>query len=146
MVPVALMHAVASLTTALVDGGITAPQNLLVVELDGRRWVLHPNPDGSGGWIIALSTPRGEPEPGSELLLPLMSGEVFPWAWWCRFCEATDPLPVPAPGAAVPFPRPGAHEPGQRLRPADLRRLIGDRGRRPTVPTPSAGHRHRPTP
>jgi len=68
-------------------------QSAVVVELDGRRWLIYPHPDGSGRWVVALPTPLGDPEPGSELLLPLMPGEVFPWVWWTRFRQATELLP-----------------------------------------------------
>ena len=104
-----------------------------MVEVDGRRWMLYPRPDGSGSWTVALPTPRGEPEPGSELLLPLMPGERFPWVWWTRFCQATDPLPAPPPGAALPAACSSAH--GQRhcTDPTDMRkrRTDDDVGNRP---------------
>jgi len=68
-------------------------QFAVIVELDGRHWLVYPHHDGSGRWVVALPTPLGDPDPGSELLLPLMPGEVFPCVWWTRFRQATDPLP-----------------------------------------------------
>jgi len=68
-------------------------QSAVTVELDGRLWLLYPHPDRSGRCVVALPTPLGEPEPGSELLLPLMPGEAFPWVWWTHFHQASELLP-----------------------------------------------------
>ena len=126
MVPETVIQAVASLNEAMVDGAAEpVGQDLLVVKLDGRQWLLYPQLDGSGSWTVALPTPRGDPEPGSELLLPLTGGEKFPWVWWTRFCEATDPLPEPLPGAHCRRPVPGRTD--SQTEPANLDSMPGRR-------------------
>jgi len=66
----------------------------VLVELDGRRWVLYNNPQVQTDWIAALAGPGGEPVAGSELALPCMPGEEdVPFTWWGRFRDASHPLP-----------------------------------------------------
>ena len=105
-------------------------QDCIGVEVDGRRWLIYPYPDGGGSWVVALPTPLGQPEPGSELLLPLLAGEVFPWVWWTRFYTAAEPLPE-APGESSAPPEPT----GRSSSPTDREWSSGD-----VVPgEPSAG-------
>lgn len=94
MVSLAVIEAVARQDGVYVESCSAGDhQSAVVVELDGRHWLIYPHPDGSGRWVVALPTPLGDPESGSELLLPLMPGEVFPWVWWIRFRQATELLP-----------------------------------------------------
>ena len=102
MNPSAMIHAVMSRSgRVMVHSLLSTDQDLVSVEVDGRRWLIYPHADGGGNWVVALPTALGEPEPGTELLLPLLAGEVFPWAWWTRFCTAAEPLPELPDGASV---------------------------------------------
>ena len=110
--PETVIPAVASLNELLLGAPAPTCQHPLLVELDGRRWMLYPRLDGSGSWTVALPTPQGVLEPGSELLLPLMPGERFPWVWWARFVQATHPLIAAPPPAGPPAACRTAHEQG----------------------------------
>jgi hemerythrin superfamily protein len=96
------------------------PQGVLI-ELDGRRWVVYQHMQMSTGWVAALAGPDGAPIPGSELALPVLPGEQggVPRTWWERFRYGTHPLPLPtwtAPlGQTVPPPR-TAPDPPHRSR------------------------------
>lgn len=68
----------------------------VLVELDGRRWVVYQNLQMSTGWVTALAGPGGAPIAGSELALPCVPGEQgVPLTWWGKFRDGSDPLPEP---------------------------------------------------
>lgn len=107
MVSLAVIEAVARQDGVYVEScSAVDHQWAVTVELDGRLWLLYPHPDGSGRCVAALPTPLGGPEPGSELLLPLMPGEAFPWVWWTHFRQATELLPELTPRSDDSPPRP----------------------------------------
>lgn len=66
----------------------------VLVELDGRRWLVYVDQKWQLGWVTAVMDDDGQPEDGSELWIPFVDGEAgVPHTWWRHFCDASEFLP-----------------------------------------------------